>query len=87
MTDKEYIEYAKQLIEKLKARNMVLESDIKSQERMLKENKNKFKEYERVIEELKTENIKLKRKLGDMKYEWKIIKNTNNIKSTKKSKE
>lgn len=69
MTDKEYIEYAKQLIEKLKARNMVLESDIKSQERMLKENKNKFKEYERVIEELKTENIKLKRKLGDMKYE------------------
>ena len=62
MTDKEFIE-------RLKARNMVLESDIKSQERMLKENKNKFKEYEKIIEELKKENIKLKRKLGEMKYE------------------
>lgn len=62
MTDKEFIE-------RLKARNMVLESDIKSQERMLKENKNKFKEYEKIIEELKTENIKLKRKLGEMKNE------------------
>ena len=62
MTDKEFIE-------RIKARNMVLESDIKSQERMLKENKNKFKEYEKIIEELKKENIKLKRKLGEIKNE------------------
>jgi len=65
MTDKEYIAYAKQLIEKLKARNMVLESDTNLMEKKLKENKVRFKEYEKIIEELKRENINLKRKIGE----------------------
>lgn len=72
MTDKEYIVYAKNQIkdlkeqcEKDKARIMVLESDVSSQEKMLKENKLRFKEYDKQIEELKRTIVVLKRKIGD----------------------
>lgn len=63
MTDKEFIEYAKEKMEKLKARNMVLESDLTSLEKMLKENKTRFKEYEKQLEEKNKIIFELERKL------------------------
>lgn len=63
MSDKEFIEYAKEKLEKFKARNMVLESDLTSLEKMLKENKTRFKEYEKQLEEKNKKIFELERKL------------------------
>lgn len=70
MTDKEYIAYAKNQIndlkeqrDKYKARIMVLESDLINQDKMLKENKNRFKEYEKQLEEKNKKIFELERKL------------------------
>lgn len=72
MTDKEYIAYAKNQIselkeqrDKYKARIMVLESDLINQEKMLKENKTRFKEYDKQLKEKDNIILNLKRKLGE----------------------
>lgn len=65
MSDKEYIAKAKQEIERLRARVMVLESDVIAQEKMLRQNKNRFKEYEKLLREKDSEILRLKRKLEE----------------------
>ena len=65
MSDKEYIAKAKQEIERLRARVMVLESDVIAQEKMLRQNKNRFKEYEKLLREKYSEILRLKRKLEE----------------------